>query len=152
MRDSLKQWARVQRALIRIENNKNRQEEEYEDDVWFFFQNCYHLKDWIIHDDTNPISSKTVEADIERNLELKLCADLANRSKHLKLTKKPRKDAKISSKDLTIDCATAGFPGEGRWHYDFVVSWEDSSMEAIKLAQESVKEWAKLLTTYGVLN
>jgi hypothetical protein len=27
---------------------------DYQDDVWAFFQNCWHLKDWVKHDPLVP--------------------------------------------------------------------------------------------------
>lgn len=60
----------------------------YEDDVYAFFQNCYHLKEWIKND---PYCSKwNVEKFIKSNKDLQICADLCNGLKHLHLTKPPR--------------------------------------------------------------
>ena len=89
MTESLKQWERVKRALLRIENNKKRQMDEYEDDVWNFFQNCWHLKDWIKNDVAiDSAHRESVECDVNKVDELVICADLCNRSKHLTLDRK----------------------------------------------------------------
>ncbi|MEI6117224.1 MAG: hypothetical protein WCP99_22000 [Burkholderiales bacterium] len=61
----------------------------YDDDVYAFFQNCYHLKDWIKND---PYCSKwpNPEKLIDNDQNLQICADLCNAQKHLKLTRPPR--------------------------------------------------------------
>lgn len=60
--------------------------EVYLDEVYAFYQNCYHLKDWI-KNDTSLSSNITggVENYINNSRQLKLCADLCNRTKHLQL-------------------------------------------------------------------
>ncbi|MCK4622815.1 MAG: hypothetical protein KAT62_11450 [Desulfuromonadales bacterium] len=64
----------------------------YQDDVFAFFLNCYHIKDWIKNDSTLDITSKSVETFINQNNELSICADICNAHKHLKLDKPPRSD------------------------------------------------------------
>jgi len=149
MNETLKQWARVQRALQRIENNKNRQMDDYEDDVWFFFQNCWHLKDWLKNDSAIDKGIRdSVESDVHKIEELVICADLANRSKHLKLTS-IRVDANVTKRNVTIH---TGPPGEGYGEYNFIITRDDKrEFDAIHIARSSVKKWSDLLTSYGVL-
>ena len=150
MSETIKQWERVNRALKRIENNRNRKMEEYEDDVWFFFQNCWHLKDWIKNDAAiDQQHQQSVEADVHDIKELVICADLANRSKHLKLTSK-RVDADVTSRNTTIHTSPLG---EGYGEYNFIITCDDrKELDAIEIARASVEKWSKLLTSYGVLN
>ncbi len=52
--------------------------------------NCFHLRDWIKHDDTVPPGLKK-DADklvFKDSPSLQLCADLANGAKHLRRTKR----------------------------------------------------------------
>ena len=61
--------------------------DNYIDDVYAFFQNCYHLKDWIKNDPTLPSSIRSeVEDYIDQTRALSICADLCNALKHLKLS------------------------------------------------------------------
>lgn len=56
------------------------------DDFYAFFTCCFHLKDWLKHDHALPESLRAdVEPYVEATFWLKLCADLANGSKHLTL-------------------------------------------------------------------
>jgi len=137
MTNTLEQYSRLLRALKRIENNRNRLMEEYEDDVWFFFQNCWHLKDWVKNDDNIPQKvKKSIEKDIEKYDALCICADLANRSKHLKLERNIRRDAKVSSRDTVIN---AGPPGKGYGEYFFKIQLDDGrELDAIEVAREGL--------------
>ncbi len=56
----------------------------YDDDVYAFFLNCYHLKDWIKNDPY--CNGWNVEGFIKSNSDLQICADLCNGLKHLNLT------------------------------------------------------------------
>jgi len=60
--------------------------ENYTDDVYAFFQNCYHLKDWIKNDPSCSAWSD-VEKFINSNKDLQICADLCNGLKHLQRMK-----------------------------------------------------------------
>lgn len=80
--------------------------EDLLDDIHGFFQNCYHLKDWLKHD---PAFTKHTGAQIEVYItntpELAICADICNSTKHLVLNKPPRSGAlpAMGKKQLTID-------------------------------------------------
>lgn len=86
----VEQFERVKRLLGRFEAlgqgiAHTQHSANYDDDVHSFFQNCYHLKDWIKND---PCCATwpCVEAYINTNQDLQLCADICNAQKHLKLT------------------------------------------------------------------
>jgi site-specific recombinase XerD len=64
--------------------------EDIMDDIVAFFQNCYHLKDWIEHDTVSKARLDSLGIDIDRALinaddDMKLLADLCNGSKHMEL-------------------------------------------------------------------
>lgn len=58
----------------------------YQDEVYAFFLNSYHLKDWIKNDGNVGAAAEKVEEFISSNKELSLCADICNGIKHLNLT------------------------------------------------------------------
>jgi hypothetical protein len=82
------QWQRVQIGLHRIEQLTNGRDPSEGTagasfDVYGFFLNCYHLSDWITHDDTLSDSAREGAKDYaHHNLVLKVCADITNRTKH----------------------------------------------------------------------
>jgi hypothetical protein len=59
---------------------------EFQEAMWAFFQNCWHLKDWVDHD---PLASdaqkKAVLNKAHDSPLLKMCHDLCNGTKHLGL-------------------------------------------------------------------
>jgi hypothetical protein len=60
----------------------------FEDAIFFTCQSMWHLKDWILNDPN--FQAKNIEklkADIHAKPCLLICADLANGSKHLTLTR-----------------------------------------------------------------
>lgn len=53
-----------------------------------FFHHCYALKDWIKNDPDAGVLAQHVEAVVSGSPELCACADIANGSKHLNLTRR----------------------------------------------------------------
>ena len=95
MADYKEQLDRTRRWLQRIEN-KNAQPTEYLDFMIAFFQNCWHLKDWIKNDVTlKDTIHQTIETEAAKYNSLMICADVANRTKHLVLKKNIRLGAEL---------------------------------------------------------
>jgi hypothetical protein len=53
------------------------------DDVYAFFMNCYHLRDWIIKSGFR--EQTAVDAFVEGDLALRLCRDICNGLKHFRI-------------------------------------------------------------------
>ena len=85
------QWNRVQRwyGLFRDTSAgrpHDRDSDYYQDEVYAFFQNCYHLKDWLKNDPATQQTATGIEQFVPASPNLSLCGDLANGTKHLRLT------------------------------------------------------------------
>lgn len=63
----------------------NKTSDFYEDEIYAFFLNCYHLKDWIKNDPTVGAAATMVEDFISSNKNLSLCVDICNGLQHLVL-------------------------------------------------------------------
>jgi len=149
------QWDRIQRWLTRIERHHENQT-EYVDFLWSFFQNCWHFKDWVKND---PRTTKkvldSIEDDINKSDSLKICADLANRSKHFVLQpgrarhdKDPRLRGHIKA-DIKEDISRGTTTSDVMWNY--VVHLDDGSERpVIELAHEALQGWKSLLNGYGM--
>lgn len=88
MSEVSKQFNRVQRAFLRVLNNRNRKLVDYEDDVWNFFQNCWHLTDWI-KSDTRSVAKATrgkIDVEVKSYPALMTVGELTNKSKNLEVT------------------------------------------------------------------
>ena len=56
---------------------------ELEDFLWAFFQNCWHINDWIQHDESLPkIRRDSVWQDVKDNTAIQVTADLSKGMKH----------------------------------------------------------------------
>lgn len=142
----LDQFERVKRFLKRIQN-QDRDSVAYDDDLWTFFQQCYHLKDWIKNDlGIRDEIRNEVEAFVNGNEELRICADLANRSKHLKLDK-VRDDARITSRSVTIYPPTAGSDSTGASTCEHIITLGDGrKRRASDVAKRAVEAWECFLS------
>lgn len=90
------QFDRMLRSLSKVER-RDADPALQLDDLCHFFQDCWHLKDWIKNDDT--LSQATRDAivkEAENTESLNFCAELAIESKHLVL-RHPRKEYKGST-------------------------------------------------------
>jgi hypothetical protein len=137
------QWERVEIGLGRIEAiYAGRSEPEGTKgaayDVFTFFVNCHHLKDWIKQDSTlDPSTRKKAERFVQKSKELKMCADLANRTKHSALTSTRTGDLSTgpSGNDVTV------MVGTQEAQHAFRVSSGGVERDALELAHACVDRW-----------
>ena len=122
-------------------------EVQFQDDMWSFFQHCWHIKDWLAND---PVVSQalkaTVIAEVHRSQALRICQDLCNGTKHLSL-KTPRSGAGARHKHVETLIA----PEQGRYEIDVV--FDDGSggtRSGKELARECIAEWERILTAHGL--
>jgi hypothetical protein len=115
--------------------------------MWAFFQNCWHVKDWVCNDPN--VSSAQQEAACKMayaSEALVICQDLCNGTKHLKL-KDPRSGAGASHNhiDLKID------PVWGIFEMDCLVDdGLGGTRPGKQLASECLAEWERILTSQGL--
>lgn len=120
--------------------------DHYLDDIYAFFLNCYHLKDWIRQDMTVPASVRQqVEPFIDSNRALRLCADICNALKHLRLTR-PRSGESPSFGTKRFEVALG--PGqETTISLKYQVDTTGGPIDAFALATECVQAWTTFMTT-----
>ena len=167
------QYRRVKRYLSRIQNHPrhlNVDEVEYEDFVWGYFQNCWHLKDWIKNDPAvDPNQQEEIKRLVDRgeavNADaLKICSDLANRTKHL-LLRGPRVSAIAKNREFHMNIVQT-FGGDSQAidsrpdTWDFIVDYETTDPKtgdrttyrksALAVASESLENWHTILASVGL--
>lgn len=106
-------------------------------DVFTFFVNCHHLKDWIKNDVTLSRSTrKKVEPFVQKSKDLKMCADLANRTKHSALVSTRTGDLSTgpSGNEVTV-------MGSHQARHAFRVSSGKRERDALELATACVDRW-----------
>ncbi|NDV15730.1 hypothetical protein GO009_06795 [Muricauda sp. TY007] len=119
---------------------------DYQHDILFTcFQNIFHLKDWLIND--AKIDSKTVYDFINRNIELKICRDICNGTKHFDITQ-----ASVDT-DFTIMREYQPFHKMTKSdEYRIIVIAEFKKYELKELARKSINLWVSFVTKHLDLN
>ncbi len=142
------QWKRVLSRLAGVRNvyaGRPGGTDEALDTALSFFESVHHLKDWLANDRSSGINEALVESLIKRNPVLRICADLANGSKHLVLTRARTGDnsTAITRNDVMINVGTRTAA------HRFYVQSAKKEYEVRQLAEEAVDIWTKFLTSQG---
>ena len=83
-RDQLRRADRfLQKMLTSPEGWEDFDDLEYQDKVWAFFQNCWHIKDWLRNDkDLSTAVQDSVLKAVHHSPTLQICRGLCNGTKH----------------------------------------------------------------------
>ena len=106
------------------------------DAVLSFLEAVHHLKDWLGNDPVSGITKAEGDSLINRSLMLRLCADLANGSKHLSLTSSRTgdKSTDIARNDVAV------LAGTGTAAHRFYVQSGNKEYDALDIAEAAVEE------------
>ena len=120
-------------------------EHDFQDDMWSYFQACWHVKDWVRHDPLVPPAVKAaIKAQAESNPLLLMCHDICNGTKHLELTTPRGGGARYES---TESIHEGGFVVR-------VDCWIDDGTGKLvsgkELARKCVAEWEQILQGHGL--
>ena len=118
------------------------------DIIVFACQSMWHLKDWILNDaNFGAKDREELVKDIHESRSLLVCADLANRSKHLSLTN-PKTDVKLSDRSgIHLE------PSKGIFRTIHYVICHDPSdeyhgMEVRDLLRRCRDEWQRIINRH----
>jgi hypothetical protein len=140
------QYNRVIRFLGRLEYD-NYGSTNYDDNLYSFFQNCWHLKDWIKNDSK---IDKTLTSSIEKVVKnypnIMISCDIANASKHLKLSTS-RVGAEVVSRSVTVNL---GDVSKSKCSHKIVLD-DGTEVVAQEVAKLAVEEWKLILVKNGLL-
>lgn len=153
----LEQFERTKRYLMRMEgiyggifSSLGHDEEAYDDDVISFFIHCYHVRDWIVHLNRVGIKAHQVDSYINNHRALRICADLANGSKHCKLTRSLRTDRQphISGKERQTSTWLIGSGGGEVMKRKYAVATSSELIDALELARDCVRLWESYICAF----
>jgi len=148
----MEQFARTKRYLERIRNiysgmfsSSGHDKDSYDDDVISFFIHCYHVRDWIVHLNTAGITAKQVDSFINKHMPLKICADLANGSKHYRLTRTLRtaRQPHIVGKEHLTSTWLTGNGGGEHIKSKYTILADTEIHDALELAETCVLLWSE---------
>jgi hypothetical protein len=146
------QWARVHRRVDDVRavyTGRPGGTDVAIDTVQSFFEAVHQLKDWLGNDPSSGITKADGDKLINESTTLQLCADLANGSKHLKLTRRTRTGdpaTGIARNDVTV------FAGTGTSAHRFYVQSAGSEYDVLQLAEDAEAEWHKFLSDQGLIS
>jgi hypothetical protein len=106
----------------------------------------HHLKDWLGNDPSSGVTKADGGSLINGSQVLQLSADLANGSKHLKLTGSRTGDPSttITRNDVTV------FAGTGTSAHRFYVESAGTEYDVLQLAEAAVNEWTSFFSSRGL--
>jgi hypothetical protein len=131
-----KQFNRVQRTFLKVLDNHNRKLVDYEDDVWGFVLNCWHLMHWIKNDTKSVAKATRVKIDNEVNSypALVIVGELANKSKNIELISNVMEEG-------------------GKDHEEILLTVADRNGDEFpvkKLATDAMKNWMAIIKKYRI--
>ena len=138
-------YERFKRINDGLENNTVPLDQHL-DDVHAFFQNCYHLKDWLKNDRAyRKHTGPEVEEYVSTTRVLAVCADICNGSKHLILSRGPRSGAqptfgpRIISIELTDSLSGKDSPTVLKLRVE--IDHGGRKLDAFQLASDALEAW-----------
>jgi len=119
---------------------------DVEDFMWAFFQNCWHIKDWLRHDFTVDEKVRaTIVAAAESEPDLRVVADLANGSKHfardLKRERTGAYDGAVEFRDGAHGTVTVEH---------MIVFLAGQRVSAVELGIRAMRAWQRLFEEAGL--
>ena len=145
-----KQWQRVELGLWRVEAIYEGRQGDSADalyDVYSFFLNCHELRDWLAADKVSGMSWRKATKVIKRSTYLRVCAGLANRTKHVELTRHW-----LDSNTSPVPHDATVFARTGKAAHRWEIAAGDATYDALDLAANCVAEWERALTDRGLLD
>ena len=145
-REQLERLHRSYKRLKDINDGRTHSEasDHYTDDMYVFFMNCHHMKDWLINDADFPASEREVEDYINKNRALRLAADICNAHKHLGLNHGPRshENPTLGSRINQLWIGAGGH----KIVVKFTIETENGPLDAFDLAAECLSLWDTFIT------
>jgi hypothetical protein len=149
------QLDRARRFLERMEwsvddmDDEGMTEVDFQDMVWAFFQNCWHVKDWVANDRNVPSAARNgVIAMALASVPLRVCEQLCNGTKLLgRARKKRRSKVRVAIHDHIETTIVRG----GSITRDCMIDNGTGKLVSGRLlARQFIGEWESILQSHGL--
>jgi hypothetical protein len=144
---SLTSWRAQHERLVRSRERVSQPYKSsvaYNDDLQHYFQDCWHLKDWIKNDPSSGVGA-AIETEVLAHKALRVVGDLANGAKHL-ARHTHREGAYTTSTNVTVHLGQ-----DKPIDVDYVVTLGDgTTMSAQALVHEAFLAWSNVLNNVGL--
>jgi hypothetical protein len=146
----LDQLNRARRFLKRMKD-ANRSGEEFQDMAWAFYQNCWHVTDWLVNDLRlgDRTHRKRFKDLAKASIPLTICRALCDGTKHKNFDLN-NKGAPSHYIAYTMHLSPLGASGEKPNEIDFVIHNAVGFASGTKLADECIAEWERILKSEGL--
>ncbi len=139
------QFERVNRFYRRFKEIYQGMRDTTEDDIYCFFQNCYHLKDFLKNDDKyTKHDASAIEHYVHNNKWLVICADICNATKHLILKNKPTPTVSDNSTVVVDSENNTLIESDGTYiitEFKVKIEHEGTEYDAFDVATEALNAW-----------
>jgi hypothetical protein len=144
--DWRQQYERMVRSYQRV-RVPQANTEAYTDDLYHFFQDCLHLKDWLKNDESVPAGLRArIEGIVNNSEALRIVADVANSTKHFTLSKRRRGGAEIVGRDVSANIgAKPSVTARHRIEDD-----SGATFVGEDVAGKAIDEWRRILAAFGL--
>lgn len=133
------QLERLERWYVRARQAK--EVHEIEDYLYAFFQGCHHLREWLPEQEFPP---QAVSQFLAAHIELQVCRDLANLTKHRELGRPPATSAEPSIARVYVANGLGWFGGDAALVALTDVS--DRPYDLLELANRCLTLWSEFLS------
>jgi hypothetical protein len=114
------------------------------DEIYAFFMNCYHLRDWIINSEFKLPAD--VDAFIRGNPDMALCRDICTGLKHFRIRAKGAYSAaNWSTASMVTYFFPGGMPDEPIASEHWVFTTGETSVDMFDLADRCVAAWDRFI-------
>ena len=149
----MEQFARVARWYDRLKkvNRGKRHDSDtdlYEDDLYAFFMNCYHLKDWIKSDLNLKAAGRgrDVEDAVKSHVYMQVCEGICSGEKHFGMPRnKAKPKPRVQSAHIKIDVTQ----GMIAIDYNIDTGGPLGAMQAFDLATKCMEFWKDYIDKIG---
>jgi hypothetical protein len=143
--DRLKRWHnRIKKVRWQIPGSESA--EEYEDYLYAFFMNCYHLQDWLHY--SAGISTGDLKQFIDSHPEMQVCRDICNGIKHFNLSTSKRDNHFAIGREYVPQSISGSNPSIKA--KIFIISGSDK-YDLFHLTNRCMELWVEFLTAQGLL-
>jgi hypothetical protein len=132
------QFERLERWYMRARQAKEMSEAE--DYLYAFFQGCNHLREWLPEQE---FPEQIVREFLAAHIQLKVCRDLANLTKHRELKDKPSTRAEPSIARIHVANGRGWFGGDSA--LVALTDISDRPYDLLELADRCLTLWSEFL-------
>jgi hypothetical protein len=148
----MEQIERARRYLERIRSSyagvprRDDGRDYYSDDVCSFFVHCHHIGDWVVALNRVGVTKADVDSFVDGHVELRICADFCNATKHCKLTRKLRSSREPHLARTQLDSSGEREAEPVITRCKFWILADGELYDALKLAEACMALWDEFVT------